>query len=607
MTLLEEVLAQPAQAYAPALRVRLLARLALELYFSDAVAQRRTLMTEASHLAVQVDASTQAYLSHARLVGLWDLTPPAQRMQWCDELIDLAQRIGDDDLVLRGHSYKLLEVIDTGVADAWEAELDTITAIAGRLREPRYLGMAIGTRAMHSVWVGRFGEADALGVQALETAQSVGDLNTPVSIAAQTFFMLRLRGEADEVEASARIMHAGAPTVPGTRCMVVLALCGLGRFDEARSELEHLGDSDFDLLRRANRIASLVPWLAEASALLGDRARMESLYRDLVPLAERNITLQARVSFGPAAYYLGMIAAGLGHYDEAVRHFQSAEALAARLRGRPLVALIQVEHARALALLGAVADARARLGEARVTTTALGMHAITKRIDALLADGRAPHRLETTSARATVDESRSPRPATASLRPEGSLWTIAANGTVLRCKRSKGLEYLAQLLRNPRKSFHVAELLALDDPHPPHAVDAVQLDRLGMHVGHAQVGMPLADAKALAAYRQRLEDLRGELSEAERFNDLARSAGIQEEIDTLSQALLQAVGFGGRARTTGSSTERARLNVTRAIRSAISRIGEGHPDLEVHLTASIRTGTFCSYDPNPGDTLRWEL
>jgi len=51
----------------------------------------------------------------------------------------------------------------------------------------------------------------------------------------------------------------------------------------------------------------------------------------------------------------------------------------------------------------------------------------------------------------------------------------------------------------------------------------------------------------------------------------------------------------------------APLNVTRAIRSAIHRIVEGHAVLALHFAASIRTGTFCGYAPKPDDSVRWEL
>ena len=75
----------------------------------------------------------------------------------------------------------------------------------------------------------------------------------------------------------------------------------------------------------------------------------------------------------------------------------------------------------------------------------------------------------------------------------------------------------------------------------------------------------------------------------------------------LTQTLASTLGIGGRARVTGSFAERARLNVTRAIRSAIQRIAEGHADLAQHFAASIRTGTFCGYTPKPDDSVRWEL
>ncbi|MGH7292741.1 MAG: hypothetical protein ACREJT_16090, partial [Myxococcota bacterium] len=342
VALFEEALACAPHAYPPALRARLLARLALEIYFSDAAIRRQTLADEAWSLAAETDAATRAYVGQARLVGLWDITPSDVRMEWCGEQVELGRQLADDEVELRGHTYRLHEVIDSGLAEEWEPELQTLMRLSERLREPRFLGMAVGTRAMRSVWLGRFSEAEGLGQRALELAQSVDDLQIPISVGVQRFFMRRLQGPADAVEPSARAILAAAPTIPGARCMLILALCDLRRFDEARAELELLDDAGFTTLKRANRLASLVPWLAEAAVLLGDEARMRALHSELLPLAGRNISLQLRVCFGPAALFLGMIAGGLGHSDEAVAHLESAQTLAARLGGRPLLALIQV-------------------------------------------------------------------------------------------------------------------------------------------------------------------------------------------------------------------------------------------------------------------------
>jgi hypothetical protein len=103
----------------------------------------------------------------------------------------------------------------------------------------------------------------------------------------------------------------------------------------------------------------------------------------------------------------------------------------------------------------------------------------------------------------------------------------------------------------------------------------------------------------------RLQDLREEFDEARSFADDERAAGLEEEIDALVGELARAAGLGGRDRVQASSAERARVSVTKAIRTAIKLIDRQSPALAEHLTASIRTGRFCSYAP-PGEAPpRW--
>ena len=66
-----------------------------------------------------------------------------------------------------------------------------------------------------------------------------------------------------------------------------------------------------------------------------------------------------------------------------------------------------------------------------------------------------------------------------------------------------------------------------------------------------------------------------------------------------------AVGLGGRDRRAGSAAERARVNITRAIRAALARIRAHSPALAGHLDATIHTGTFCSYTPDPRAPISW--
>ena len=120
-------------------------------------------------------------------------------------------------------------------------------------------------------------------------------------------------------------------------------------------------------------------------------------------------------------------------------------------------------------------------------------------------------------------------------------------------------------------------------------------------------GVPILDATAKAAYRQRLLELREEIAEAEQGNDLGRVERLRAEVEAITEQLASAVGLGGRDRTALAATERARSTVTQRIRDAIKRIGEHTPTLADHLATRVRTGTFCAYRPDSSHPISWEL
>jgi non-specific serine/threonine protein kinase len=117
----------------------------------------------------------------------------------------------------------------------------------------------------------------------------------------------------------------------------------------------------------------------------------------------------------------------------------------------------------------------------------------------------------------------------------------------------------------------------------------------------------LLDTQAKAEYKRRVAELREELEEAQRFNDLARAAKIRAELEFLTHQLAAAVGMGGRNRQANSAAERARLSITKTIKAALRHIEENHPILGQHLATSIKTGTFCSYTPDPTRPISWIL
>ncbi|MDQ3906363.1 MAG: hypothetical protein M3300_13235, partial [Actinomycetota bacterium] len=175
-------------------------------------------------------------------------------------------------------------------------------------------------------------------------------------------------------------------------------------------------------------------------------------------------------------------------------------------------------------------------------------------------------------------------------RRDGDYWTIRHRSAEFRLRDSKGLRDLRELLAHPGTSIAALDLAtspgersrspsARDELHPPSDAGEV------------------LDAAARAAYRRRLQELDQEADDADAMGDAERSARLAAERDTLLSALTTAYGLGGRARRMGSPAERARTAVTTRIRDAIRRIRQADPDLGEHLARSVRTGTFCVYDP----------
>jgi hypothetical protein len=174
-------------------------------------------------------------------------------------------------------------------------------------------------------------------------------------------------------------------------------------------------------------------------------------------------------------------------------------------------------------------------------------------------------------------------------------------GDAFRLKDAKGLAYLARLLAEPGREFHALDLFTASAAGTtPRAGDDLHADTGGS-------AGALLDPKAKEAYRRRLADLEEEAEDAEAANDPERAAKAREERDFLVRELAAAVGLGGRDRPTDSAAERARVNVTKAVRTAIGRITEHSAALGQHLDRTVRTGTFCSYQPDPRAQVGWRV
>jgi non-specific serine/threonine protein kinase len=171
------------------------------------------------------------------------------------------------------------------------------------------------------------------------------------------------------------------------------------------------------------------------------------------------------------------------------------------------------------------------------------------------------------------------------MRQQDKHWLVRYGAATFELPDMKGLHYLARLLAQPCSEVHVLDLTG----------------------GQAEDAGPVLDERAKREYGRRVRELQGELEEAESWNDSERVARAQLELDALTRQLAAAVGLGGRNRPSGSSAERARVSVRKAIAKAIAHVADHDADLALLLSTTVKTGSYCSYVPDPRLTVDWSL
>jgi DNA-binding CsgD family transcriptional regulator len=302
-------------------------------------------------------------------------------------VVDLAEGIGDWAMALRGRGLRRTDLLELGDVAGFDADLAAAERTAEQLRQLHHrwpLPLAQATRALLA---GRFAEAEELAAQGLAIGRRAGDKGVGLRYTTVIAALRLLEGRFGETVELFQKLSARFPALSVYRAGLAAALIEAGRADEAQAEVERLAGDDLAALPRDLGWSWSLAGLAFVCHHLGDTMRGAKVRELLEPYGERNLVILGAICLGPAAYSLGLLDLTLGQPDLAVRRFQHAATLAARLQAPPLIAMSH--EGQALALLardrpGDRSEARILLGEVVATAKELGIHGLGERASALL-------------------------------------------------------------------------------------------------------------------------------------------------------------------------------------------------------------------------------
>jgi hypothetical protein len=572
------------------LRARLLARLAAALTPSETPDEPLALARDAFRM-LEGERDLQTRIDVAVGVGsaFADYAPASARLPVNEGLLADARAAGDRVLRLRALTRLACDHLERGDTASADAVINARSALADALGHPRYRWQTPLLRSMRAMPDGRFDDCEAEIAEADRLQAESRDPNAPMCIATHRLWMLVLAGRTEGLrEQESRMLKAldaRLPTAP-FRWITALADARLGEPARAVKVLRALPTAPFSThaTARMSRVS-----IAEAALLCGARDIAETYCRAFPEDEDANACWGpfAFVCAAPIARVLGALAFAGGRPEDGARHCARALALSERMDAAAHRAWVELTWGEGL---GGTAAAREHLERAGEAGERLAMPEVVARARAALAGTAGATREAAASRTATSAPPRSagtaPPPPSFSLRRDATEWTVEHAGRAFRLKDLRGLGMLACLCERPGREVHSLDLVA------GAAADA----GAGAAVDLGDSG-EVINARAREAYRQRLAELREELDDADRAADLGRAARLRYELDALTDQLSAAVGLGGRPRRVGAAAERARVTVQRRIREAIKKIAEQDAELGRHLDWTVRTGTFCAYEP----------
>ncbi|MDP9180708.1 MAG: protein kinase [Chloroflexota bacterium] len=337
------------------LRVELLMCLGRELQFSTARPRSAALALEAVGVARRLGdpARLSRAISHSfgnsADTDKMGLEKMEERLGLANEAVELAEQAGDRVLTMTSRISRIVALLALGDISAMDRDIETFTRLAEELREPSWLWAAATFPAGRALLDGRIEDAERLAQAALAAGQRTEQANATQFFGVQIFAIRREQARMAEMEPLARGLMQQFPAIPAWRTAIAFIHADLGREKEAREEFEILAADDFAVLPRDAQWPVAVALLAEVCGFLGDSARAKQLYEHLRPLERICIVVGVATDcYGPTSRPMGRLAATMGRWDDAERHFEDALERSTKMGSGRWITRTQLQYAQML-------------------------------------------------------------------------------------------------------------------------------------------------------------------------------------------------------------------------------------------------------------------
>jgi tetratricopeptide (TPR) repeat protein len=290
----------------------------------------------------------------------------------------------------RAWSLRFRASMEAGDTEEADRCLAACELLAAELNQPALRWVAGMHRTGRVLLAGDLDTAERLAGETFEIGRAAGQLDAPMLFAYQRARIRYEQCRTDEVTGEVADLIEAFPRLVLLWPLLALTWAELDEVDRAREAYEHVADNQFAALPVDPTWLLAVTDCAAVCARLGDKVRAAVLRELLIPYSDQLPVGALGLATGSVAYYLGLLAATGGDFDEAQTWFAAADATCVRVGAPTWRARTRLETARTLLRRHGVGDAdRARelLGQALVTARELGLGGVERQALVLLEEG----------------------------------------------------------------------------------------------------------------------------------------------------------------------------------------------------------------------------